>query len=338
MTADTTARTCRLIDHIQGHGLYAKGIAIMRRLAIICAVLAVCGAVVFPAQAQEPTPAPPSVVAYLVIAQTANLRSGPSTDTAVLETASAGDRLLIYDEVPSTEGWLRVFRDGQADAFIADFLVERAPVTFYPTDQEPYLEVSGRGGTVTEVYEIPIGAYRVDATIRDQSFILQIVVIEGDCEDEILFNELNFDVNRLTISGLFVSMGCSVVFETENVNGEWELALRDIIVDDAFLEANTLTIENGTLIRGSGRALTMPTELPAGVWTVSAVVGHNAFILWPQVLYGDCDSSAVFNELDLDAEALEVSSVYRSTKPGCIIYWETSNVEGEWLIMFSRLG
>jgi len=204
-------------------------------------------------------------------------------------------------------------------------------------DQEPILEVSGQGKSVTEVYDIPRGAYRIDVSVEDRVFILKVIGIEGDCDDDSIFNEINFDARSLTMSGLFVSTGCSVIFETDNVDGDWEFAIRDIVVDEEFLIKNMLTIEDGTAIPGSGRALTMPTLLPDGVWTISANVEDNSFILRPQVLDGDCDGSAALNEFDSDVDSLEISTVYRSEETGCIIYWETSNVEGSWEITFEKV-
>ncbi|MCC6614114.1 MAG: SH3 domain-containing protein [Anaerolineae bacterium] len=311
----------------------------MHRIVALFAVVVAWLLAVSPVQAQAPTPtpAPPSIVGYIVNADVANLRSGPSTDARIVDTASKGDRLLIYDEAPGTQGWLRVFRVGEADVYIADFLVERAPITFYPIDQEPLFVVSGRAAQASEVLQLPYGGYRIDATVYDVSFKLRIRVVDGYCDDVTLFNELDFEATRMTMSDAFVSMSCSVVFETENVDGEWRIEVRDLIVDDAFLIANTLKIEDGTVIRGEGHQLTMSTALPMGSWMVTAKVDHNMFILWSYVMMGECDSGAVFNELDTDAEAIEVSAVYRSPKPGCMMYWQTDNVNGEWSLTFTRL-
>ena len=81
----------------------------------------------------------------------------------------------------------------------------------------------------------------------------------------------------------------------------------------------------------------MATSLPEGIWTISATVDDQAFILVPQVLVGKCSSSAAFNELDFDVQRLEVSTVYRSADGGCTIFWETSNVEGSWEIKFEKI-
>jgi hypothetical protein len=278
----------------------------------------------------------PDTVEYVVIADTANLRAGAGTSFSIVATVTKGGSLLIYDETPATPGWLRVFRSGEEDAYVADFLVERAPMRFYPSDQEPFVVLSGQGKNISDVLDIPRGAYRIDATIQDNSFILKSVIIEGDCDDDTIFNEVNFDVNRLVISGLFVSTGCSVIFQTDNVDGSWEIAFRDIL-DKEFLQSSTLAIENGTSITGTGRSLTMSTLLPEGVWTISATVEDDSFILAPQVLTGDCESTHIFNELNFDVSVLEVSAVYRSGDGGCIIFWETSNLDGNWEIKFEKI-
>ncbi len=305
----------------------------LRLLCLLVSVLLLAPSV---ASAQESTPTPrPKTLEYVVTADSANLRGGPGTSFARVGTVTKGDILLIYDETPSVSGWLRVFREGQEDAYIADFLVERAPSRFYPLAQKPILKVSGRGRQITEVYDIPRGLYRVDANVQSRSFILKVVTIDGNCDDETIFNELNFDSRQLTISSLLVSAGCSVVFETDNVSGNWSFELRDVL-DEEFLFESTLTIEDGTTISGKGRSVTMMTQLPRGVWRISAKVQDNSFILRPQVASGDCSEFSVFNELEFDASSLEVSTLYRSTGNGCLIFWDVLNVDGSWEITFNK--
>ena len=278
----------------------------------------------------------PDVVEYIVTADTANLRLGPGTNYGVAGTAVRGENLLVYDETPEVSGWLRIYRSQQDDAYIADFLVERAPTRFYPVDQEPVASASGRGKGITDIFDLPSGAYRIDAEIEDNSFILESVTVAGNCRDQTIFNELNFDVSRLNISGLLISQGCSLIFESDNVSGNWQIEIRDILDPEVLLDT-LLTVENGTSISGAGRTLTMPTQLPEGLWNISATVNDQAYILVAQVLMGDCDDGAVFNELDFDSETLELSTLYRSEEDGCIIFWETENVEGAWEVSFEKV-
>jgi len=278
----------------------------------------------------------PDVVEYIVTADTANLRLGPGTNYGVAGTAVRGESLLVYDETPEVSGWLRIYRSQQDDAYIADFLVERAPTRFYPVDQEPVASASGRGKGITDIFDLPSGAYRIDAVIEDNSFILESVTVAGNCRDQTIFNELNFDVSRLNISGLLISQGCSLIFESDNVSGNWQIEIRDILDPEVLLDT-LLTVENGTSISGAGRTLTMPTQLPEGLWNISATVNDQAYILVAQVLLGDCDDGAVFNELDFDSDTLELSTLYRSEEDGCIIFWETENVEGAWEVSFEKV-
>jgi len=278
----------------------------------------------------------PDVVEYIVTADTANLRLGPGTNYGVAGTAVRGESLLVYDETPEVSGWLRIYRSQQDDAYIADFLVERAPTRFYPVDQEPVASASGRGKGITDIFDLPSGAYRIDAVIEDNSFILESVTVAGNCRDQTIFNELNFDVSRLNISGLLISQGCSLIFESDNVSGNWQIEIRDILDPEVLLDT-LLTVENGTSISGAGRTLTMPTQLPEGLWNISATVNDKAYILVAQVLLGDCDDGAVFNELDFDSDTLELSTLYRSEEDGCIIFWETENVEGAWEVSFEKV-
>jgi hypothetical protein len=304
------------------------------RIALVFLIFAIASTV--HAQGNTKQADSPKLIEYTVIGNSANMRSGPGTTFAVAGKVAKGESLLIYDE-PAQGGWLRVYRKGQDDAYIADFLVERAPLRFYPASQSPLLEASGQGKKVTEVFDIPKGAYRIDAIVEDNSFILGSTVVDGNCSDEYIFNELNFNAKRLVISGLFISQGCSVIFQTENVNGKWQFALRDIIVDADFLKENALKIDNSTKISGLGRALTMATILPEGVWTIGATAKDNALIVQAQVLTGDCESGTVFNEVDFNSKSLELSSAYKSPSGGCIIYWETSNIEGAWELSFNKI-
>lgn len=275
-----------------------------------------------------------TVIEYIVTSATANLRSGPGTSYGIVGTVTQGESILIYDENPEVSGWFRVQQPTEEDAFIADFLVERAPMRFYPVDQEPIFDVSGRGKGISDVYDIPEGAYRIDASVQDSAFILQAIAVDSSCRDETIFNELNFDVNRLNVSGLFISNGCSYIFETDNVDGPWEFAVRDILDLDAIAET-LYVIESGSSLAGTGRTLTMATNLPEGIWTVAGEIKDQAFILQAHVLSGDCDDTSVFNELDFDVQILEVETVYRSDN--CVIFWETDNVEGDWALTFNKI-
>lgn len=276
----------------------------------------------------------PVTIEYVVIGESANLRAGAGTSFNVVDTLSTGESVLIYDEQPVTAGWYRVYRPNEDDAYIADFLVERAPTRFYDAAQEPVIVASGQGANITDVYDLPAGAYRVDATIQDSSFILSTVVTEGDCRDSNIFNELYMGQNQMTMSGLLVSSGCSLLFETDNVDGEWTLEVRNII-DEGLLDT-ALSIETGTSITGFGRALTMPTILSEGIWKISATVEDRAFILWARAI-GDCEEEAIFNELNFDVDLLEASATYRVDSGNCLVFWETSNVEDDWEIEFEQL-
>jgi hypothetical protein len=257
---------------------------------------------------QDTTPDDAKVIEYIVTADTANLRSGPGTNFSTSGVVSKGESLLIYDEPAEQSGWLKIYREGEDDAYIADFLVEKAPTRFYPVNQEPVVSITQRGKSITQVLELPASAYRLDVVVEDNAFILKSVVIEGDCRDATNFNILDLDRSRLVASALLVSSGCSIVFESDNVDSEWTLEIRDLL-DTDFLLDSILEVEDETTISGTGQSLTMPTRLPPGVWTISATVNDRAFILHARVLVGECEETAVFNELDFDARELEGSSM-----------------------------
>lgn len=274
---------------------------------------------------------------YVVTAETANLRQAPNTTARILGVVRRNDTVLVYKESDAPSGWLKVYRENENDAYIADYLVEPAPMRFYSPLQEPVATLSGRGNRVTDSIELPAGAYRVDAAIQDNSFILKTLVLEGNCRDSTLLNELDFNTNRLTLSTLLISRGCTLLFSTENVSGNWQIEVRDLL-DETFLLATTLQIQDETVLSGKGHNLTMATLLPAGIWSLTAAVEDRAFILRAHVLLGDCDDTAVFNELDLNARRLEAQTIYRNTGgEACVIFWETDNVDGEWEVVFDKL-
>lgn len=309
----------------------------MRGMISLVVIIVLLSQTVAFAQSDNSSIEPPDVFEYIVTADKANLRSGAGTSFDIVTSVVKGDSLLIYVETPATSGWLRVYRPGEDDAYIADYLVEKAPMRFYPVNQPAIVTVSGRGKGISDIYEVPEGLYRIDAVVQDRSFILHVIGVEGDCPDDNLLNELNFDSRTLVISTLFISKGCSVIFETDNVSGDWQIELRNLLEPDFFIES-LLDIENGTAIASNGHVFTMGTILDPGIWTVSANVSAEAFILHAHVLSGECDDTSVFNELDFNAKTLEVSTVYKNNgSESCIVYWETSNVRGDWSLTFEKL-
>lgn len=52
---------------------------------------------------------------------------------------------------------------------------------------------------------------------------------------------------------------------------------------------------------------------------------------------GDCEERSIMNELDFDSKSLELSTVFRVPTGGCIVYWETNNVDGEWELLFEKI-
>lgn len=279
----------------------------------------------------------PSVVEYTVTGTFANLRGGPGTNYEIVDTADEGDTLFIYDEEPEHEDWLRVWREDEEDAWIADWLVEKAPQRFYPASQEPLITASGRGKDITDIFDMPPGAYRIDATVDDNYFILDSITLDGTCRDQSLFIEGDRNVQKLILSTLFLSYGCTLIFETDNVDGDWQIEIRDLL-DAEALAASILEIENGTSISGVGHQLTMATQLPTGFWSINATVQDNYFILHAHVLSGECDDTAVFIEGDSELKTLDISTLYRNNESEpCVIYWETDNVDGDWELTFEKL-
>lgn len=314
----------------------SSGEEIMKRISILIAIVLLVAANISFAQSTDETEEP-DTVEYIVTGETANIRSGPGTSFSVVDTASSGDSLLIYDAVPEVTGWLRIYRPEGEDAYIADFLVERAPTRYYAINQEPIVVLTGTGKSITEIVDLPMSAYRVDVSVSDRSFILKTVVIAGNCRDQTILNELDLDARQLELSALLVSDGCSLIFETDNVSGSWTIEIRDLL-DFEYLADSLLEIETGSTIAGKGRQLTMGTVIPTGIWRIEANVNDRAFILRSHVLMGDCNDTSVFNELDFDARSLNISTVYPNRgQTECVVFWETSNVDKDWTILFERL-
>jgi len=308
----------------------------MKYLLTICIALAIS----FAAFAQDNDDTDISTIEYTVTSESSsNFRSGPGTNFEISGTVESGETILIYDEEPEVAGWLRVYREGEEDVYIANFLVERAPMRFYSIEQEPLVVFSGTGQSISVAIELPQGAYRLDVNINDNSFILKTITLEGDCRDRSILNELDFDRNRLNVSALLVSRGCTLIFESDNVDGDWTVEIRDML-DMEYLLESALIMDEVATISATGRQVTMATVFQEdGIWTIEANVQDNAFILRPQVLLGNCEGGSVFNEFA--DEPLELSTVYRvegdSGEEGCVVFWESSNVEGDWEITFTKL-
>lgn len=286
------------------------------------------------AAAQNDGEDPPETIEYIVTAETANLRSGPSTTDSVVGQVTRGARVFAYADGQTTTGWLLLYREGEDDAWIADFLVERAPVRFYPADQEPIFELSGRGRLISDPVSLPRGAYRVDADVNDREFTLEAISSDGKCDDTTILDEFNIDIRHTVVSAsLVVSEDCEFVFQMTGTSAEWSFEVRDILGEAR--DASLLEIEDDTTIRGVGTQFTMPTSIPAGLWRVSIDVNDQAFILVGYVNRGDCDTEYLFNELDFDAERLETFTLLRIPAGGCTFFWEVSNVEHDWQFTFT---
>ena len=281
----------------------------------------------------------PDVVEYTVTSTRAPLRDRPGVSTEIVEIVANGDTLYIYDEEQEHAGWLRVWREGKDDVWIVDTLVKKASQGFYPLSQEPLFSASGRGADITEIFEIPLGAYRIDAVVNvnDSYFILQSIVLDGNCRDQFLFYDDYSGGSNMNISTIFISQGCSIIFQTERVHGDWQIKLRDLL-DAEALETSILEIKNETSIAGIGHQLTMATQLPSGFWSINATVQHRTFTLRAHILSGECDDTEVFREYDFDANSLEIETVYRN--PGsepCMIFWETDDIYSDWELTFEKL-
>jgi hypothetical protein len=87
------------------------------------------------------------------------------------------------------------------------------------------LTFSGTAGTVHGPLTVPEGIYRISVTTQ-RSFIMSSTVLQGECRhglsDEVaIFNELDRSGKEFTAEKVFNSAGCSVLFETSNINGPY---------------------------------------------------------------------------------------------------------------------
>jgi hypothetical protein len=281
----------------------------------------------------------PKTVEYIVTGQTANLRSGPGTGYDVVGTVNGGDILLIYDETPETAGWFRIYREGESDAYIADFLVKRAPMPFYPADQEPILTLSGTGETISDKVEFPEGVYRVSVSVKDYQFRLERVVVGGDCTNNTMFSLYDPYVAQMKAETILISVECSYIFQTADVTGDWEMQFRQLDDQDA-VETTLLTIGNGTTLIGIGTEVTMPTFVPEGIWTITATAQDDAFLLDFYALEEECQAmrdEALIHELDLFASSVDGTGIFRSLPGGCTVFWVTANVDKDWELKFEEL-
>lgn len=276
----------------------------------------------------------PDLVEYIVTTNTANLRAGPGTEFDIAGQVYWQNSVLAYDEEPEVEGWLRLYRPDEDDAYIAASLVEPGPLRYYPLWQEPELVLEGRGNFVSDIISFEGQAYRIDATISGREFDLETEVVDGDCYGDSLISQFDIRGPRRTVSTYLITRDCEFLFEITNTFMDWTLEFREIndeVVEDALVE-----IEDGTVLEGESEQFTMPTFLPEGVWRIDAVVQDNAFILHAQDIEGDCDEDPfIFNELDFNSNRLELTAIYRVGSDGCTTYWETVNVYSQWALTFT---
>ena len=273
------------------------------------------------------------VIEYLVTGTgTINLRSGAGTSFGTAGTVNEGDTILIYDEEPEVEGWLRVKTDDESVAYVADFLVERAPMRFYNVNQKPIAVIEGVGSDVSDIIELPAGAYRFDAMVNDNEFVLSSVTVQGDCDDEnSIIWEWNYNATQLDVSALFVSSGCSFLFESDT-DGAWRVEVRDLF---GMNLTDTLLIESGDSINGVGTQLTMGTMLEKGIWTITANVDDTSFSLYSRAVKG-CEEELVMSDYSSD-EPIELRTIYRVDGDVCITFWETPISEGAWELIFEKV-
>lgn len=281
----------------------------------------------------------PRLTEYIVVGDSANLYLGAGTDFDVVGVVDKGDSLYVYTETPEVAGWLRVYQENSDDVYIAEVLVEKGPVRFYSLRQEPLFSLSASGEVSSDIVELSSGIYRIDAVVEDKAFILKANAIEEGCPNKNILNAVNPDQDPLRISTImviYVPQGCTYVFESVNVSGNWTIEIRDL-TDINYIFDTNLMIQEGTQISSSNHNLTMSTVLPMGTWLVSADVEGHTFNLRSHVLLGECPYKFVLTEFDLGAENLEVSTLYENSGDDiCVIYWEASNVQGEWTLTFTE--
>ena len=288
-------------------------------------------------QLQAQPDAPPEVTEYVVTGETVNLRAGPATSFEIVGQANSGDIVLAYAADQTDLEWLRLYRAGQPDAYIARFLVRVAPQRFYPPDQIAEHMIAGSGVGASQVLTFSSDAYRIDVTFQGTAFTLDAFASEGDCGHRNLFDILTRSSESKTVSTWFVPNNCTWYFEVYNATDAWQIETRTLFTEAVF-NTMLLPIENGTLLVGYGNSLSMPTMLGPGTWQVAATVDGGSFILEAMIVDGDCDPrQLLFNETRIGVGQLDLITTYEVGPAGCYVYWHTINVDEAWQLDFTTV-
>jgi hypothetical protein len=277
-----------------------------------------------------------SFIEYEVISDTANLRADPSTSASIAGRAVKGDILRGYAE-QETDGWYKIQLADGTDAYIADFLVQRAPDRLYPIDQEPIFVAEGKGAEIVDTMEFPAGLYRLDYRVTgDGDVHIEVSPIEGTCIG--VSTRSNFFESRTEGSLAIVSRGCEAVIEVNGTRGEWHIEIRSSYIRGEADNENLIVVEEEVTISSAGYQTTAPTRLEKGLYAVEVTAQADSIMVKALPLESDCDREMVLYEGDVFVSEITGSGTYQVDK-SCTVMWETAMADdGEsWTLTIRKL-
>lgn len=286
------------------------------------------------AQTDETTPA---LTEYVVIADTVNLRAGPGTNFEIVGDAQRGERVFAYAQENPQGDWLRLYRGAEmADAYIAVFLVEAAPIRYYPLQQAAEQRVEGNGSSQQYgPFQFTGQAYRVDVRFEGSSFALEAVADTGSCTDQELLDIAIASNGPHVASTVLLTGECAWVFEVYDAVGSWALEFRPLQNSEGAAFSMQAVAVN-PVINGTGTQFSNPLRFPPGNWQLLARVQDQSFVLRSLVASGECGlQPLVFNVLQQGANEIMLSANFAVGSAGCVLYWQTDNVDGPWTLRFA---
>lgn len=288
--------------------------------------------------AQDDGNHPPDVVEYIVTGDNANLRAGPGTEFEVVATVAQGTSVFVYSEDTPSGEWVRLYQGaGLPDAYIAAFLLELAPPRYYPVAQQPDLTISGTGSTQSVPYQFSSQAYRLDIAFAGRSLELETIAISGDCDTQQLLDIQTPRGDSQSVSVYLVTGGCNWVFEISDTNRSWIIEFRNILASEIH-DQTIIDVVPDTVVRGISTQFTTPLRFSAGQWQLTAQVQDQSFILYSVPFSGDCGlPRMVFNDLVFNAASLTLLQTFVVGDAGCVVYWQTDNVDTEWVLSFAPI-
>ncbi len=280
----------------------------------------------------------PAVVEYIVTGEIVNLRAGPGTNFEIIGEVVRGESIFAYAADEPQGDWTRLYRGPDVDdAYIASFLVTAAPPRYYPAEQAATQRLNGVRSAQQGPFAFEGPAYRVDVIFEGRNFALEAVATTGECADIALLDIATPNGGLQSASTFMLTGGCAWVFQVSDATSTWSIEFRDLLDETAYAQS-LIDATTQTTLNGTGTQFTFPVSFTPGDWQLTATVQDRSFILQSVALEGDCGlPTLVFNNHEQNANSLTLLERFTVGAEGCVVYWQTDNVDTEWTLNFAPI-